>query len=117
MITFLILLFTILGVTTSLETSPYNVKYESNELDCVTKRQLLVTPLAELVGGEIQQRNLTKSEEKHIRKHPVVEKFMMNIYNDVFYNQSALNDYVVAFYGGFGMSDYAFADECLLYST
>jgi len=42
---------------------------------------------------------------------------MMNIYNDVFYNQSALNDYVVAFYGGFGMSDYAFADECLLYST
>lgn len=42
---------------------------------------------------------------------------MENIYFDVFYNQSAVHDYVVAFYAGYAMQDYAFADECLQYST
>ena len=42
---------------------------------------------------------------------------MQNIYWQVFYNSSALNLDVNAFYTGFGMSDYAFGDECLQFGT
>ena len=44
------------------------------------------------------------------RTRPRVKKFMRNIYTDVFYNESAVNDYVNSWYTGYAMSDYAFAD-------
>lgn len=50
-------------------------------------------------------------------ERPRLGKFMENIYREQYYNQSALYDYVVAFYTGYQMQDYAFADECLTYST
>lgn len=42
---------------------------------------------------------------------------MQNIYYDQYYNESAFYDYIVAFYTGYEMEDYAFANECLLYTT
>lgn len=42
---------------------------------------------------------------------------MQNIYYDQYYNESAVYDYVVSFYSGYQMEDYAFANECLLYTT
>jgi len=50
-------------------------------------------------------------------KKPKVEKFMGNIYEDMYYSESALAIYVQAFYDGYNMQDYAFAEECLEYTT
>ena len=36
---------------------------------------------------------------------------MQNIYYDQYYNESAVYDYVVSFYTGYQMEDYAFANE------
>lgn len=48
---------------------------------------------------------------------PRVHKFQESIYYDVYYNESAVYDYVNAFYVGYQMQDYAYADECLQYTT
>lgn len=37
---------------------------------------------------------------------------MGNIYSEMYYSDSALAEYVQAFYDGFTMQDWAFAEEC-----
>ena len=37
---------------------------------------------------------------------PEVGKFMMDIYRDIYYSDSALADYVTSFYTGYRFSDY-----------
>lgn len=38
---------------------------------------------------------------------------MENIYYDQYYNESAVYDYIQAFYEGYNLQDYEFAEECL----
>lgn len=42
---------------------------------------------------------------------------MENIYYDTYYSDSALSDYVYAFYDGYNMQDYEYSQECIDYST
>lgn len=46
------------------------------------------------------------------RKGPVVKAFMQNIYYDQYFTDSVLSAYFRAFYDGYNMQDYAFAEEC-----
>lgn len=43
---------------------------------------------------------------------PRVEKFAENIYDRVYYSDSAVYEYIEAFYEGYGFQDYSFAQEC-----
>jgi len=37
---------------------------------------------------------------------------MQNIYNEQYWSESVMSDYFEAFYEGYNMQDYAFAEEC-----
>ena len=49
---------------------------------------------------------------EHVKKTPKVREFMKNIYSEQYWSDSVMNDYFVAFYDGYNMQDYAFAEEC-----
>ena len=73
-------------------------------------------PLELLLNGHANAKH--SQNKKALRDSPPqVGKFQENIYYDQYYNQSAVFDYVSAFYTGYQMQDYAFADECLQYTT
>ena len=54
---------------------------------------------------------------EHVRKTPKVGEFMKNIYSEQYWSDSVMNDYFVAFYDGYNMQDYAFAEECQEHGT
>jgi hypothetical protein len=56
--------------------------------------------------------NLT-DRVKMVERRPRVNKFAQNIYYDVYYSQSAVYDYIKAFFQGYNFQDYSFAQECL----
>lgn len=74
-----------------------------------------LAPLDLLLQGHSSSRTLQSRRVQ--QEHPRLQKFQQNIYYDQYYNESAVYEYVVAFYTGYSMQDYAFADECLQYST
>lgn len=43
---------------------------------------------------------------------PIVKAFMQNVYTDQYFTDSVLAAYFRAFYDGYNMQDYAFAEEC-----
>ena len=43
---------------------------------------------------------------------PIVKAFMQNIYTDQYFTDSVLSSYFRAFYDGYNMQDYSFAEEC-----
>ena len=43
---------------------------------------------------------------------PIVKAFMKNIYTDQYFTDSVLSTYFRAFYDGYNMQDYSFAEEC-----
>jgi len=43
---------------------------------------------------------------------PMVKAFMQNVYTDQYFTDSVLAAYFRAFYDGYNMQDYAFAEEC-----
>ena len=61
----------------------------------------------------VKQPVLQTSSGPNSGKKPKVQKFMGDIYSEMYYSDSALNDYIYSFYAGYNMQDYAFAEECL----
>merc|ERR1712183_1032752 len=46
------------------------------------------------------------------RASPLVGEFMKNIYSEEYFSKTVLSTYFNAFYDGYNMQDYAFAEEC-----
>ena len=59
---------------------------------------------------------LLNTDEKVVetkkRKSPTVGDFMKNIYDEEYFSKTVMADYFEAFYDGYSMQDYAFAEEC-----
>ena len=53
-----------------------------------------------------------KVVETKKRKSPTVGDFMKNIYEEEYFSKTVMSDYFEAFYEGYNMQDYAFAEEC-----
>jgi hypothetical protein len=65
------------------------------------------------VHGSIYPLTNITDRIKIVEKRPRVKKFAQDIYYDVYYSQSAVFDYIKAFFTGYNFQDYAFAQECL----
>ena len=52
-----------------------------------------------------------------VKKTPKVGAFMKNIYSEEYFSASVMSDYFEAFYEGYNMQDYAFAEECQEHGT
>lgn len=65
------------------------------------------------LNGSIYPLTNITDRMKIVEKRPRVKKFAQDIYYDVYYSQSAVFDYVKAFFTGYNFQDYAFAQECL----
>lgn len=58
---------------------------------------------------------MTDSEVQ--KERPVVGKFAQNIYSDQYFTESVYYDYISAFWQGYNMQTYFYAQECLDYGS
>lgn len=56
--------------------------------------------------------NVVETNKEMNRKSPTVGQFAKNIYSEQYFSESIISDYFEAFYEGYNMQDYAFAEEC-----
>ena len=62
---------------------------------------------------ETQSLTLTESNKKaRRRKSPKVGEFQKNIYNEEYFSETVMSDYFDAFYDGYSMQLYSFAEDC-----
>lgn len=67
----------------------------------------------------LEQSSQTETVEstENIRTSPIVGKFAGNIYYDEYFDDSVYYDYLYAFWAGYNMNSYLYAQECLEYSS
>ena len=80
------------------------------------KESAVNTPELNLAIEELMNSDDKVVETKKSRS-PTVGDYMKNIYNEEYFSKTVMSDYFDAFYTGYNMQDYAFAEECQEYGT